>query len=259
MFFQVKDEMRARMIRIRAPKKPILLLIAAAALFGNVFSQVLDPSSAFNGTWQREDGQETTTISIDGETAVITNSDGGSGRGMFDGETIKFIGQIKTDEGMVKTVGIFQLGPDGNSLIKHREIHYAAGTREETATYTRVASTSSTLTPAPTSTPFATSTPVPTPTPIPFVGVWRPADDSSKVTITVSGRNAALKYSEGPRDTGTMRGNKIETDTATQSDGIKTTDIFEMSSNGRTLIRRRTLQSPKGEIGHETLTYNRVE
>lgn len=254
MVFKARDEMRVRVIRIQAVKKRILLAIAAAALVGNALGQSTDSSpSPFNGAWQREGGEETMTLSIDGEAAVITNSNGASGRGTFNGETIEYRGQIKADEGLVKTVGTFKLGADGNSLIKHREIYYASGTEEETATYTRVP------TPTPTPTPTATPTPTPTPTPIPFIGVWRPADDSAKLTITVSGRNTVLKYSEGSRDSGTIRGNKIECQSVSETDGVKSTDIFEMSSNGRTLIRRRTIQSPKGEIGHETLTYDRAE
>lgn len=237
--------------------KYVLASLALSFALTNAFGQVLDPSLAFNGTWEREDHADTITIVINGDTATITNSNGGSGPGKFNGDTIEFTGGIKTDEGRVKTVGVFQLGPDGNSLIKRRQIYYASGTREETSTYTRVASAPVTFTPTPTPTPLATATP--TPTPIPFVGLWRPADDSSKLTITISGRNAVLKYAEGSRYSGTIRNSKIETEPATQSDGIKTTDIFEMSSSGQTLIRRRTLQSPKGEIGHETLTYNRVE
>ena len=254
--FRVRNEMRAHMIRIREVTKWIFLGIAATALLsGNALSQVLDPSFAFNGTWQREDHADIVTISISGDTAIITNSNGGAGPAKFNGVTIEYSGKVKTDEGMVKTVGTFGLGADGNSLIKRRQIYYASGPQEETSTYTRVSSAPLAFTPTPT--PLPTSTP--TPTPIPFVGVWRPADDSAKLTITLSGRAAALKYSEGSRDSGTIRGNKIECESARTSDGIKTTDIFEMSSNGRTLIRRRTLQSPKGEIGHETLTYDQGE
>jgi len=243
------------MTNICSLKKWVLPAIAAIVFVGNMSSQVLDPSLAFNGTWQREDGQDTITLSIKGDIAIMTNSNGASGRAVFNGDTIEYTGKIQTDEGLVKSVGTFKLSPDGSSLIKHREIYYASGTKEETSTYTRVASPSPTFTPTPTPTP----TPKPTPKPIPFVGLWHPADDSSTVTITIAGRTATLKYSDGSRDSGSVGGNKIETEPATQSGGIKRIDIFEMSSNGRTLIRRRTLQSPKGEIGHETLTYNRAE
>jgi hypothetical protein len=246
--------------RIRTEKKWILLAIAAAGLVGTALAQYDESPSAFNGVWRNADSDETLTIIIEGTTAFIRNSNNARGTGTFNGETIEYSGKVKTDEGLVQTVGTFKLGDDNNSLIKRRQIQYASGTVEETTNYTRVVSSSSTST----STSTPTATPIPSPTPThtpssPFAGVWAPADDSSKLTITVSGRNAILKYSRGSRDTGTVRGTKIECQSTSTSDGIQSTDVFEMSSNSRTLIRRRTLESPKGEIGHETLTYNRTE
>jgi hypothetical protein len=246
---------------LTALKNWIFLAIAATALFGNALGQSNNSSpSAFNGVWKNVDSDDSVTIIVEGDTAVIHTSKGGSGGGRFDGEKIEYSGMVQTDEGKVKTVGTYELGADNNSLIKRREIYYASGTEEETTTYTRASSSSPTPTPTQASTPIPTPTPTLTPTrSSPFSGVWRPADDSAKLTITVSGRNAVMKYSAGSRDTGTIRGSKLESESVSESDGTKSSDIFEMSSNGRTLIRRRTLQSPKGEIGHETLTYDRVE
>jgi hypothetical protein len=264
MLFKVREEMRTRVIRIRAVKKRILLAIAATALIGSALGQSNDsPPSAFNGVWQRENSDDTVTIYVTGDTVIITNSAGGAARVPLNGDKIEYSGTVNTaDEGKTKTTGTYEISADGNSLIKRRQIYYSTGTEEETVKYTRAPSSSATPTPAPIPTPLVTPTPTPTLTPArssPFIGVWRPADDSGRLTITVNGRNAVLKYSAGSRDSGTIQGRKLECESVSESGGTKSSDTFEMSSNGRTLIRRRTLQSPKGEIGHETLTYDRVE
>jgi uncharacterized protein (DUF2147 family) len=234
-------------------------------------NQQLTLAQRFTGTWKRDDGDETVTLSVnhdavDGDAVVITNSDGAIGSGILKGDKILYTGALEAEGGgRAKVAGAYMVSPDGTSLIKLRKIILVDGTKEDTATYSRV-------TP-----PVAMSTPVPTPPPLlaaredetspakpaapatpttPFVGTWRAADGSAKVTISLNGKSATIKYPSGPRETGTMRGNKIECEPTT-TDGMKTTDIFEMSSNGRTLIRRRILQSAKGETGTETLTYNR--
>ena len=252
--------MRAHVIHIRAVKKWILLAIATA-LAGTALGQSTESSpSPFNGVWQRENSEDTVTIYVTGDTVIITNSAGGAGGGTLNGDKIEYSGMVKTDEGKTKTTGTYELSTDGNFLIKRRQIYYSTGTEEETIKYTRAGTPSPTPSPIPTPTPIVTPTPTPTPArSSPFIGVWRPADDSAKLTITVSGRNAVIKYSAGSRDTGTIRGSKLECESVSESNGVKSSDTFEMSPNGRTLIRRRTLQSLKGEIGHETLTYSRLE
>lgn len=247
--------------------KKCIFVIPALIFLSSALGASTD-SSPFNGTWKREDTDDTVTIYVTGDTAIVTTSGGGRGTGLFDGQSILYSGTVETEEGPVKTLGTYQLSADGKSLTKHREIYYAAGKQEEDLEYTRVNSdsssppASSTSKSTPASLPASRMTPAPTATPKPissepFVGTWRPADDSAKLTITLSGRNATLKYSSGSRETGTVRGTKLECDTMTSNDGIKSTDHFEMSANGRTLIRRRTVESSRGQTGHETLTYNR--
>jgi hypothetical protein len=237
------------------------LVSAAVSSFAAPLGQSDNPPSAFNGVWKREDGDDTITIIVEGGNAYINTSAGAHGIATFKGDTIEYTGQAKTDDGLLKTAGIYEVSPDGNKLAKHRQIYSADGTQEETVTYTRVRSSAPSTS---TSSSSASPTPVPTATPapaasLPFVGVWHPADDSPKLTVTVNGRSAILKYTDGSRDSGTIRGNKLECATHSKTDGLKSTDQFEMSSNGRTLIRRRTLQSPTGETGHETLTFNRSD
>ena len=238
-------------------------------------SPKLSLPSRFTGTWKRVNGDETVTLSVnpdavDGDGVVITNSSGAIGTGILKGEKILYTGATDTDEGKTKVAGVYVVSPDGISLIKLRKIIYNDRTEEETTEYDRV---SPIMLPGPATPPpllaraedggsTTTGAPKPSGTPVrsePFVGTWRPADDSAKVTITVNGRNAILKYSGGSRQGGTIRGNKLECETESNADGLKSTDVFEMSSNGRTLIRRRTLQSHSGETGNETLTYNRAE
>lgn len=240
---------------------PTFYLLVANALCQSPGS----PALAFNGTWKNVETGDTITIQITGGTAQITTSGGGHGEGLFGGSSILYSGQVDTDQGKVKTLGTYELD-DPNTLIKHREIYYDAGTQEETVRYQRVTPGSSIAKPTAKSTPeqnaapIASATPKPTrPPPTGFGGTWRPADDSARLTITVNGSNAFLKYSPGSRDSGTIRAGKIECQGLSRGDGIKSTDVFEMSGNGRTLIRRRTLESAKGEVGHETLTYNRAE
>src|ERR1051326_2156624 len=160
----------------------------------------------FNGTWKNVETDETITIQITGGAVQITTSGGGHGEGLFDGKSILYSGNVKTDEGLVKTLGTYELD-DPNTLIKHREIYYDAGVEEETVRYKRVTPGSSNVTakstPAPvqSAAPTASSAPKPTRTPSTgFGGTWRPADDSAKLTITVNGSNAFLKYSPGSRD-----------------------------------------------------------
>ena len=226
----------------------------------------------FTGTWQRENSDETITLSVnpdavDGDACVITNSNGVVGSGILKGEKILYTGAMETEEGRARVAGAYMVSPDGSSLIKLRKILHNDRTEEETVTYVRVSPPPSMTTPVPTPPPLlaapegenqAAKPSAPSTPSVPFVGTWRPADDSAKVTISISGRNATIKYAGGPRETGTVRANKIECDPST-IDGMKATDIFEMSSNGRTLIRRRTLESRSGQTGNETLTYNRGE
>ena len=230
-------------------------------------------ASRFTGVWKREDNDDTVTLSVDpdagdGDAVVMTSSNGAIGNGTLKGDKIVYSGAFGTDAGEVKVAATFVVSADGSSMINHLKIVDGDGVADTDIIYTRL----SALLPMPSATVpplLAAASPEsrseaakPKPTAAessPFAGTWRPADDSAKLTITVNGRNAVLKYSSGSRDSGTIRGNKIESKTVTTSDRIKSTDVFEMSSNGRTLIRRRALESPKGETGHETLTYNRAE
>lgn len=225
----------------------------------------------FTGTWHREDGDEMVTLSvnpdaIEGDAVVISNSNGLISHGILKGDRIIDTDAVDTNEGKMTVAGAYMVSPDATSLVKLRQLIYPDRTEEEIITYFRVTPPPA-MSPQPATPPPLLAAPDDQSSPAkpaataapssPFAGTWRPADDSAKLTISVTGQNAVLKYSTGTRESGGIQAGKVETQS--KDGGMKSTDVFEISSNGHTLIRRRTLEAPNGQTAHETLTYSRSD
>src|SRR5215472_107727 len=114
----------------RLSSRHLLCLLALTALIGSALGQPGYTSpSPLNGVWRNADtGESVTIIIIEGGAAVIENSNGGFGRGAFDGEKIEYSGMVETPQGKVKTAGTYEMGTDDNSMIKRRQVYYPEGT-----------------------------------------------------------------------------------------------------------------------------------
>jgi hypothetical protein len=246
---------QSRVMHTRAMKKQIFLAIAVTALTATAFGKSHNHSS-FDGTWRRDDGSETMTISVHGNNAIISYSSGSPDSGTINGNMIDYQGVMKTNGQLVKTTGTLELQQDGNTIVKRRAVYYPDGLKTEGFSFIRVSSGGANSSESSVSGSSSSS----------FGGNWRlDADRSHMLTISVHGRDAVMNYSRGTPDSGTVRGNVIEFQGVSPRNVngemklLKATGTIEITSNGNTLILRESIDYPNNETRSEEHTYSRMQ